>query len=283
MIIQCFKNIDYQSLESRVQLGYYNLESSEGYVIPPESWEKIIKPGISVFMKMWPEEMLPGQLPPSQPGHFGAEGMGHMIGPHTNIPVDSAKSQRQIPLHEAIKQGNPELFRLLLRYGADARVRGSDGRSVLQAAKETNREMADMIKDGVTSEGPSTTTSQRPKDIDRGRRSASPRPRPTGPPRNSPKWHACQTFEATVIEFSSVEGQEKRILQTVSLSELLYGKGPSAIFGNKNNENGPPIFTWYHLPANNVCILPGVIIRVPNLSFVYSYSNLFLNRWNGLR
>jgi hypothetical protein len=52
LIIQLFMYND--SIEPYVSKGQYDLVGPEGEVILPQVWEKVIEPGWTITMQMWP-------------------------------------------------------------------------------------------------------------------------------------------------------------------------------------------------------------------------------------
>jgi ankyrin repeat protein len=161
--------------------------------------------------------------------------------------------------------GNIDMVKLLLQHGADIGIRGKDGRSAEQVAEEQGmRELAALLRAGLLLEGPDIT------EQDKGKRTqAMPPPlvpRALPPPRHNPaKMAACRCFEATMVEFYT-EGREQRYQQSAPVYEVLYGKGPKAILdaGRPVTVAGKtPKFTWYHLPATNVCVPWSIYCRKP--------------------
>lgn len=68
-----------------------------------------------------------------------------------------------------------------------------------------NEELVIIIETVMPIEGPSMDPGPKDATADSG---AQPL-HPPAPLRNSPKWYACQSFEATVIQFFSLDGREK--------------------------------------------------------------------------
>lgn len=263
LIKQASYHIDF--LRPHVDQGHYDLCAPDDEIILPSLWNIVVRPGMSVEMRMWPDlqpvSRPPEPRPPPSPAMSGAprrvpptggEAPGQGLQPQAR-PAGDLRHKKQNPLHEAVLHGDPELVRLLLRHGADPRNRGRDGRSAQQVAEEVSQELAGVIRAGVPLEGPPTTRPG-PKDADGG-----PAPsRPRAPAHKSPKWQACMAFEAIAVQFR-LDGHEERYQKTVSVYELLYGKGPRSMFDAQSQAEAPPKFTWYHLPANNVSILTSVM------------------------
>ncbi|KAK4033969.1 ankyrin repeat-containing domain protein [Parachaetomium inaequale] len=175
--------------------------------------------------------------------------------------IDARRTGSQaIPLHRAIMNGDAELVKLLLQHGADVGIPGKDGRSAQQVADEQKEKaFAALLRSGLLLEGPEI------KKEGGGKLPEAPRlvvPRALPPPRHNPaKMAACRAFEATLMEFYT-DGREQRYQQSAPVYDLLYGKGPQAILDAERPGSvagKTPKFTWYHLPANNVRILVGVL------------------------
>ncbi|RYO80935.1 hypothetical protein DL766_007498 [Monosporascus sp. MC13-8B] len=171
------------------------------------------------------------------------------------------KEDRERPLHRAVMNGNIEIVKLLLQHGADIGIRGKDGRSAQQVADEQNvAELAALLRSGLLLEGPAIKNEEaKQRDLPSVDSQALP------PPRGNPaKMAACKAFEATIIEFYT-EDREQRYQQSAPIYELLYGKGPQGILGAERPESvagKTANFTWYHLPANNMEWVEGLMTRL---------------------
>lgn len=257
-------------LGPHVHQGHYDLFTSEDEIILPSVWDIVIKPGMNIQMRMWPGLRWP-RPPPGPPST--KDDAPRRVPPGTS--KHSLGAEKQNPLREAVLHGDPELVKLLLRHGANPRNRGRDGRSAQEVAEELNQELAGVLRDGVPLEGPPTTQPGL-KDADTSFAGTS---RPRAPARGSPKWQACQAFEAIAVQFR-LDSHEERYQKTVSVYELLYGKGPRSIFNSQNQTEVLPKFTWYHLPANNASML---ILTSYDTRLAFFTNNLGTHRWNGLR
>ncbi|KAH6621147.1 hypothetical protein B0J18DRAFT_431690 [Chaetomium sp. MPI-SDFR-AT-0129] len=165
------------------------------------------------------------------------------------------------PLHRAVSNGDPEVVKLLLQHGAEKDAPGKDGRSARQVADEQNLgEVRALLRDGLLLEGPAIG-----QEKEKSRAPPVVVPRAFPPPRdNRAKMAACRTFQATIVEFYS-EDREQRYQQSASIYDLLYKKGPEAILkaGRPESVTGKtPTFTWYHLPANNMEWVEGLMERL---------------------
>lgn len=54
MIKQAFLHVKFVKLE--VRQGYYDLIGPDDSIILPVMWEQVVKPGMSISMKIWPED-----------------------------------------------------------------------------------------------------------------------------------------------------------------------------------------------------------------------------------
>lgn len=229
-------------LKQRVLEGCYDMEGPDQKIILPTLWQVSVQPGWHVCQRMWSENSIRSREKSTMQNPVGKNTEEQPVSFDYNL-----KQCHQRPLHEAILHGDPELVRLLLQRGANARLRGVDGRSAHQLAEDTNKEVANVIKYGIPLLGPSIS----PPDLNKfGNKSTLLRPR--APPRGSLKWLACNSFEATAIQFYP-DGKDERDQKSISIHELLYEwKKPQPLFHSRDSGKAPSGFTWYHLPANNV-------------------------------
>jgi ankyrin repeat protein len=171
-----------------------------------------------------------------------------------DVPASQSHPGRELPLHQAVANGDAEVVKLLLQHGADPAIRGKDGRTAQQVADEQHLEgLATLLRTGPVLEGPAITSNKgKPREV------PPVTPIPHAPPRSNPaKIAACQAFEATIIEFYTEE-REQRYQQSATMYDLLYGKGPEEILRERRDQSlqaRQANFTWYHLPANNVSVL----------------------------
>lgn len=245
LINLAFAHIDLGGVGQDVVEGRYDLEGPGHALILPSLWEATIQPGWHIWQKLWPPDSssLRRPRPPTRAMK------GDRVQPH--VPREDGSHRSQRPLNEAVEHGDEELVQLLLQHGANARLQGLDGRSASKVAEDVKSDLADVIKEGVPLLGPSTSTPDTEQSSDA--KDKVPLSRPRAPPRGSMKWLACNNFEATVIQFHLSE-KEERYQKNVSIHELLYGKGPHAVFATQSPTRTKPNFTWYHLPANNVSL-----------------------------
>lgn len=165
--------------------------------------------------------------------------------------VDLADVDGKTPLYEAVSQRQVDVARLLLRHGAAKSVRSMENVG-LESLASGDADMMRLLKSTPILRGPKTSK----------RRQGRPRKKRTMVARNPAPAHdqnkliACHAFKATIVDFY-IEETEERIEETVSLHDLLYGKGPKDIMADarKDQAKGDASFRWYHLPANNVRLL----------------------------
>jgi hypothetical protein len=169
--------------------------------------------------------------------------------------VDLEDIHGQTPLERAIQKRKTALVRLLLRHGAARRASRSH---MLRTAPLHNRndsrtdeeEIGRLLESSHLLEGPTisrvnTGQFRKPQNV---------LARSPAPLDDRAKMLACQSFEATIVDFF-VDEKEQRIEESASVYSLLYGKGANATMGAAHAENGidrKQSFRWYHLPANNV-------------------------------
>jgi hypothetical protein len=164
--------------------------------------------------------------------------------------IDALISDGETVLFSAVRRGDEDAVNFLLQNGANKKIRDGEGHIHLAEdfASEGTRIM-DLLQSDPLIQGPSIV---------------DPKPNPKAP--KAPfvalslpadqvdKTHACHGFEGTIIDFFVGE-TEQRIQKTVSIYEMLYGKGPEAIMNaakGKKLEDRKRNLRWYHLPANNV-------------------------------
>ena len=162
--------------------------------------------------------------------------------------VDRLDARGSTPLARAVKAGNLNTARLLLDHGASTRI-SWEGKSLRELASK-NDDVAELIQRTKARRG-----AKRPED-------ESLRPpqvvgEDKGPPAMIEEDHdrvvACHGFEAFKTDFFLTQGEQRTpITNPVSIHELLYSSGPES-FWSRSKTNHKPSFTWYHLPANNVC------------------------------
>ncbi|KAL2386345.1 hypothetical protein RJZ90_000741 [Blastomyces dermatitidis] len=157
--------------------------------------------------------------------------------------IDALTPDGHTPLFSAVIHDNVDITEFLLENGANKYLRDDNGKTVDNLA--TSDLMRELLRSDRVLQGPSVE-----------RRKAKPEIHytvPVLPADETDKLKACQGFEGTIIDFF-VEGTEQRIEKTVSVYDILYGKGPAAImnFAKGKKIDKQPSFRWYHLPANNM-------------------------------
>ena len=196
---------------------------------------------------VWPTPAPPGWS--HMPAHAGSTPRSHPA-----HPAPPARGDPEIPLHQAVLNGNIEVVRLLLQHGANISIRGKDGRSAQQVAEEQDAgELAALLRSSFLLEGPAIQK----EESNQGEPQFVILPAPRG---HSEKM-ACRIFEATMVEFY-IEDREQRHQASAPIFDVLYGDGPESILASgrpKSVAGRRPSFTWYHLPANNVRSGPGTI------------------------
>ncbi|KAK2604232.1 hypothetical protein N8I77_007178 [Diaporthe amygdali] len=92
------KFVHFESLRRSVQKGRYDLLGPDNTVILPETWESVVRPGMSITMKMWPNAEVSHGVSPSTPPHQppeqrppGAPGVGRPPRPPRPIHPPASK------------------------------------------------------------------------------------------------------------------------------------------------------------------------------------------------
>jgi ankyrin repeat protein len=172
------------------------------------------------------------------------------------VEINGLTSDGYSPLYTAARNNNPEIVELLLEYGADKNAPLRDGTTV-EDHVEHGSSVAMVLRRPPIRKGPSVNA---PK------MRSTPSitfPRPLKAPRQDQydKLAACYGFEATIVDFflDAYQDEERRIAETASIYDTLYERGPDRIMSEARGnrlQRQKPAFRWYHLPANNVRILP---------------------------
>ncbi|PGH07632.1 hypothetical protein GX51_01641 [Blastomyces parvus] len=157
--------------------------------------------------------------------------------------IDALTPAGHTALFTAVIHNNLEITEFLLENGANKYLRDVSGKTVDNLA--TSDLMLQLLRSDRVLQGPSVEG-----------RKAKPEIHytvPVLPANETDKLNACKGFESTIIDFF-VEGTEQRIEKTVSVYDMLYGKGPAAIMNSAKEKkmDKQPSFRWYHLPANNM-------------------------------
>lgn len=165
--------------------------------------------------------------------------------------VDPRDFEGATPLFRAVQSGNLDAVELLLQRGANTRTWRIDGQTALDLA-EGNDDMQELLEAETVWKGPRIggADNQAPEE-----QPEQPftvlKPSPPPPETDRHKNVACHGFEAIVVDFYTSGTQEEMVPKTPSVYELLYSQGPEAFRSTLQGKT--PDFTWYHLPANNVC------------------------------
>jgi ankyrin repeat protein len=161
--------------------------------------------------------------------------------------IDAMISDGQTVLFSAVRRGDEDAVNFLLQNGANKKIRDGEGHIHLaEDFASGGTRVMDLLQSDPLIQGPSSVD---PKPIPKARFVA-----PSLPAGQGNKTYACRGFEGTIIDFFIGE-TEQRIQKTVSIYEMLYGKGPEAIMNaakGKELEDRKRDLRWYHLPANNV-------------------------------
>jgi hypothetical protein len=142
------------------------------------------------------------------------------------------------------------MTKLLRQRGANKNIRFGDGSTVEDFAKG-NEEVLQLLQGETLLQGPRVRGSEADREV----RFTFARSLPPPSEDDLHKRTACQGFEVTMVDFF-IGDHEQRNAMSASVYDILYGKGPEGILKPSRNKlmNGQrPDFTWYHLPANNVC------------------------------
>ena len=152
-----------------------------------------------------------------------------------------------------------EVIRFLLEKGASGGVPDKSGRSAWDLA-DNEHWVQKLRKHRPFAKGPSNSL---------------PKWQEPHPPDSKAAREACNNFIATIAEFYYDERGERRIIERPSIHGLLYtpSTGPHKILNDAKERNNKeiPICSWYHIPANNVCI------QVRRMNYENSADTLMLN------
>lgn len=171
------------------------------------------------------------------------------------------------PLFFTVASKNHNLVKYLLQHGADKTITTEDGATVEDLSKDDNK-LLRILRQNYLLEGPEIGVKKSHPEL-RFRFVRAPEK-----PKNVHKLAACEVINATVIQFFIGHHEQRSQPISVSVHDLIYGKGPNLLFQSppisplvglpasprsERMDRGQPSFTWYHIPANNV--------RIPCLSF----------------
>ncbi|CZR67992.1 uncharacterized protein PAC_17891 [Phialocephala subalpina] len=173
--------------------------------------------------------------------------------------VDLQNSNGETALFDAVVKGNSKLATLLLRNGANKDIQSKDGRSILTIAAGDNT-MMELLQKSYLLRGPSINHEKEPEEF---RFSQIPTP-PTVENKQEHQVDATQGFEMTIIDFV-IGKHEQRVVNTTSVWDVLYGRGPDIIM-NRNRDSteddNEKTFRWYHFPANNMAWVEALVSRL---------------------
>ena len=165
--------------------------------------------------------------------------------------VDAQLANGYTPL--ALAASNGPLFELLLEHGANRKAVFDDGKTIEDLLK-TEPVTKKALETPTLLEGPPIDGPRPKRDAEQGFTLVRSLP-PPGPDEID-KFNACRGFELTMVAFFIGE-REKRLQISTPVFDVLYGRGPEAILASNiegSKVEGEKVdFTWYHIPANNVC------------------------------
>lgn len=174
--------------------------------------------------------------------------------------VEAKDKDGWTPLFFTVASRNHNLVKYLLQHGADKTAISADGETVENLAKD-NDELLRILRLDHLIQGPEIGV--RKSDPELHFRYVRLPERPKDPD----KVAACEAVHAEVVQFFIGRREERSQPVSVSIYDLIYGKGPDAVFhpaptsppfdssGSPRPEKPnmrQPTFTWYHIPANNV-------------------------------
>ncbi|KAJ0115642.1 uncharacterized protein J7T55_010465 [Diaporthe amygdali] len=163
------------------------------------------------------------------------------------------------PLLITVKSRNYNLVKYLLQHGADKRVTLEDGKTA-EVLAEDDEGLLKILRQNYLLQGPEIGAKKSDPEL-RFRYVRAP-----DEPKSHDKKAACKAVQAEVVQFFIGRREERSQPLVVSVYELIYGKGPDALFnppamspppgspiGSRKDRGakGQPTFTWYHIPANN--------------------------------
>lgn len=159
--------------------------------------------------------------------------------------VEARRPDGYTPLFIAVASANKSLVKYLLQHGADKESRLADGTTMRDRA-QGNDSLIALLEDDHLLQGPEIGPRQRSSKLQL-------LVRPPEEPDDTTQLSAAQSMQATIVTFFIGRREQRSQPISVSVYELLYGKGPDALAETYTaNATTSPTFTWYHLPANNV-------------------------------
>ncbi|OJD16063.1 hypothetical protein AJ78_03736 [Emergomyces pasteurianus Ep9510] len=157
--------------------------------------------------------------------------------------IDALTPDGHTLLFNAVIHNNLDMAEFLLENGANKYLRDDSGKTVDDLAE--GAPMVELLRSDRVLQGPSISKRKTGMEVQY--------TVPVLPTDEVNKLNACQGFEGTIIDFF-VEETEQRIEKTVSVYDMLYGKGAEAIMNSAKAKklDKQRSFRWYHLPANNM-------------------------------
>jgi hypothetical protein len=170
--------------------------------------------------------------------------------------VDSLDASGETSLFQAVRGRRHDMVRLLLQHGANINIRSAEGMTPGTLAAGEGATAADilrLLKASHVIRGPRVLAREDLRKGKRRERTQTLVAKSPAPLDDKKKMIVCHAFKASIIDFH-VDETEQRIEKTVSVYDLLYGRGGEDIMreASRGQIEGKPTFRWYHLPANNV-------------------------------
>ncbi|KAK2613268.1 hypothetical protein N8I77_000191 [Diaporthe amygdali] len=184
--------------------------------------------------------------------------------------IEAKGKDGRTPLLITVKSRNYNLVKYLLQHGADKRVTLEDGKTAEVLAEDDER-LLKILRQNYLLQGPEIGAKKSDPEL-RFRYVRAP-----DEPKSDDKKAACKAIQAEVVQFFIGRREERSQPLVVSVYELIYGKGPDALFnppamspppgspiGSRKDRGtkGQPTFTWYHIPANNIIWVNDLILRL---------------------
>ncbi|KAH8774562.1 ankyrin repeat-containing domain protein [Diaporthe sp. PMI_573] len=138
------------------------------------------------------------------------------------VDIESKSRDGRTPLLIAVSSKNRDLVQYLLRHGADKTVTSEDGTSVEHLA-EGDEDLIKLLRENYLVQGPEIGV-KRSDPESRFRHVRAPE-MPT-----DDKLAACEAIQAQVVQFFIGRREQRSQPVQVSVFELIYGKGPNALF-----------------------------------------------------
>ncbi|KAK8004980.1 hypothetical protein PG990_011017 [Apiospora arundinis] len=165
------------------------------------------------------------------------------------------------PLAIAVGGRAVEIVDLLLQYGADKEAKDNNGITIRALAAESPQILT-LLQAPLLLQGPSTSNPQATKPSKRRTQRDM-----SAPVNDRDKMVSLHHFTAVMIDFFLIEGSERRMMQSLSVFDLLYGdealREPpqhGVLLGRE------PDFRWYHLPENNMDWVRHVALESPEFT-----------------